>query len=361
MKNNISKNIVWVLALFLILPLLGQGCFAPKKSTSTAGPDMGIWKTSDRGLTWVHKLAYVEGATLTPAAAEFNVQFLAVDPQDRLAVYMGTIDNGLVYSYDGGDSWRKSSALEAKNVKAVAIDAKNKCTLYTISGNKIYKTKTCGRDWNVKFFDPRTDVSFTQIAVDWFNPTLIYAGTSNGDIFKSTDEGESWAVIKRANAAVSSLIISPHDSRLIYAGTDGDGIWKSLDAGNTWLQIRKEFGDIGNARRVIKILPDPVNTNLIYLVHRDGIARSPDAGTTWEAMPLITDIGENKVADLAIDPNDPKKMVYTGPTALVFTQDAGATWEVKKLPTTNHGSKVMIDPIDGNIVYLGIISAKQRR
>ncbi len=361
MNINFSKRIIWGLALILALPLLGQGCFGTTKTTSTTGPDLGVWKSSDRGLTWVHKKAYVEGPTLTAAAADFSVQSITVDPQDRLALYLGTQESGLVYSYDGGDSWSSFDSLEATDVKDVAVDSKNKCTLYAISMNKIYKTDTCGRDWDVAFFDPRTDVSFTQIMVDWFNPTLVYAGTSDGDIFKSTDEGESWTVIKRVNASVSSLVLSPHDSRLIYAGTDGDGIWKSLDGGITWIQIRKEFGDIGNARRAIRVVPDPSDPNLIYLLHRDGIAKSPDQGATWEAMSLVTDIGENKVSDLAVDPNDPKQIVYTGPTALVFTKDAGATWEVKKLPTANLGTVVLIDPTDGNIVYLGVLPAKKKK
>lgn len=347
--------------MILVLPLFGQGCFGSANQQQAAGPDMGIWKTSDRGQTWVHKLAFVEGATLTPAAAQFAVQSLEFDPQDRLALYAGTLDNGLVYTYDGGDSWRRFENLEATDVRDTAVDSKNKCTIYAISENKIYKTVTCGRDWEVAFFDPRTDVSFTQIIVDWFNPTIVYAGTTDGDVFKSTDEGESWTVIKRVNASVSSLVLSPHDSRLLYAGTDGDGIWKSLDGGVTWIQIRKEFGDIGNARRAVQVVPDPSDPNLIYLVHRDGIAKSPDQGMTWEALPLVTDIGENKIANLAIDPNEPDRMVYTGPTALVFTKDAGVTWEVKELPTANHGAVVKIDPTDGNIIYLGVLPAKRRR
>ncbi|MFZ6014734.1 MAG: VPS10 domain-containing protein [Patescibacteria group bacterium] len=355
------SSIKLILTVFVGMALLGQGCFAPKKAVSPTGPDMGIWKSSDRGQTWVHKKALINGPTLTADAANFGVQAIEMDPQDRQAVYLGTIENGLVYTYDGGDSWQRSAALEATDVRDVAIDSKNKCTVYAVSANKIYKTETCGRDWETAFFDPRTDKIFTQVVVDWFNPTIIYAGTDAGDIFKSTDEGVSWQVVKRANANITHLVINPQDSRVIYAGTYGDGIWKSLDAGITWTQIRKEFGDIGDARRVLKIVPHPADASRFYLVHKDGIAMTPDNGATWEALTLVTDIGENKVTDLAIDNNDPSKMVYTGPTALVFTQDAGKTWEVKKLPTANHGSVVLIDPADGNNVYLGILPAKRTR
>lgn len=337
------------------LAVLGAGCFGSSSTTST-GPDGGVWKTSDHGVSWVHKIALVTGPKITADAASLSVQAMAMDRQDRNAIYLGTKANGLIYSLDGGDSWTRMNKLDVTDVKSISVDSKNPCTIYATSLNKIYKTKTCGRIWDLAFFDPRTDKIVTQIVSDWFNPTILYAGNNDGDILKSVDEGASWQVVKRANASVSSIVLSPQDSRVVYVGTEGDGLWKTLDAGMTWVQVRKEFGDIGDARRIIKVVPDPVSADRIYLVHRGGIARTNDRGQTWQAMNLIGEIGENLIADLAIDPNSNQRMIYTGPTALVFTNDAGQTWEAKKLPTTTSGgSTVLIDSKDGNIIYLGTL------
>jgi len=348
-----------ILVAAMALTLFGAGCFGSTTKTVT-GPDSGVWKTTDRGQTWVSKKALVDGPRITAGAAEIAVQAMALDKQDRGTIYLGTAAHGLVYSLDGGDSWTKMKALEATNVSSVAVDTQNKCKVYAASLNRIYRTKNCGRDWEA-FFDPRTDKIFTQVVVDWFTPTVVYAGNNDGDIFKSTDEGVGWTVVKRANAAITSMIVSPEDSRVIYAGTDGDGIWKSLDSGVTWLQIRKEFGDIGDARRVVRVVPDPFSADKLIIVHRGGIAKSEDAGQTWKSLNLIGSVGENAVADLAIDANDSKKMVYTGPTALVFTDDGGATWVAKRLPSTSQGTTVLIDPKDGNTVYLGMQPPKKRK
>lgn len=354
------QNYYRLAAVALGLSLFGAGCsLTPAKQTAT-GPDAGIWKSSDHGLTWVNKKALVDGPRLSAGAAELAVLAMAFDPQDRMAIYLATKANGLVYSLDGGDSWQRFKNLEATNVRTAVVDNKNKCTVYATGQNKIYKTKTCGRDWQIAFFDPRTDKQFTQIVLDWFNPTVIYSGTNDGDIFKSSDEGVTWQIVKRANAPITHMIVSPQDSRMIYAGTEGDGLWKTLDGGITWLQIKKEFGGISEARRVIQIVVDPANANHLFVVHRSGIAESLDQGQTWTAMKLLTDVGEGKITWMAVDPNNSKNLVYTGPTAIVFSLDAGKTWVSKRLPATSLGSVIMVDPKDGNIVYLGTTPAPKK-
>ncbi|MDD2785838.1 MAG: hypothetical protein PHS79_03005 [Patescibacteria group bacterium] len=355
------KSILRLSAVTLGLSLFGAGClFGAPAATGPTGPDTGLWKSSDHGQTWVNKKAYVDGPRLTAAAAEFAVQSMAIDPQDRMAVYMGTSNYGLVYSLDGGDSWQRFKSLDATNIKTVAVDNKNKCTVYATSQNKIYKTTTCGRDWQVVFFDPRTDKFFTQIAIDWFNPTVLYSGTSDGDIFKSTDAGVKWQVVKRANAPINSLVVSTVDSRMVIAGTDGDGLWKTLDGGITWLQVKKEFGDIAEARRTIQVVIDPTNNNRIYVVHKSGIAKSDDQGSTWTAMTLLTDVGEGKITRMSVDPNNGKNIVYTGPTAVVFSVDGGQSWETKRLPSTGAGTAVNVDSKDGNVIYLGTTPVKKK-
>lgn len=349
-KINFS---ITALALFS-LALLGQGCL-PGTTKAPSGPDGGVWKTTDRTETWVNKRALVSGAKVTADAGNFAIKAMAFDPQDENAIYLATLEHGLAYTLDGGNSWQAAGALNKGKINDVAVDPKQKCTVYAVSANKIYKTETCMRDWNQIFYDARTDKFFTQIAVDWFNPTILFSGTSEGDIFKSTDSGKTWtAVIRVEGVAISSLVIDPRDSRVIYAGTSGDGIWKSLDSGNTWLQIKKQFGDdLRDARKVTQLVIDPKNSNVLYLVSKLGIIKSEDQGATWNALNLISPPGTVEITALAIDPADSNKMLYTGPVTLVLTSDGGKSWSAKKLPTARGGSALLISPKNGNTIYLG--------
>jgi photosystem II stability/assembly factor-like uncharacterized protein len=334
---------------------MGQGCFSGTTATTAKGPDGGVWKTSDRGMTWANKRALVQGPKVTTDAANLSIVAMAFDPQDPTAIYLGTADTGMVFSLDAGDSWQKPKSLNTGRINAVAVDPKNKCTVYATSGNKIFKTDTCGRDWTQIFFDPRTDKSFTQLIVDWFNPTILYAGTSEGDIFKSVDSGISWQTSTRVEGTpIVSMVMDPRDSRLVYAGTQGDGIWKTADAGVTWTSIKKQFGDeFRDARRVIQLVLDPKTPGMLYVVSKYGIIKSEDQGETWKALNLTAPPGTIKIHAFAVDPTDSKKLVYSGPTTITYSVDGGMSWTSKKLPTTRQGTVLLIDPRNGDVIYLG--------
>ena len=302
-----------------------------------------------------NKRNVVSGTKVTTAGAQLNILDMVMDPQDSKAIYLATNDNGVVYTLDGGDLWQQAKISGVTKVTAIAVDPKNKCTVYVASGNKIYKTDTCGRDWEQIFFEPRTEVVFTRLAVDHFNPTILFAGTSDGDILRSTTTGVSWEKIQRIDGVnIKSIVIDPRDSRLVFVGTAGSGIYKTADGGTTWTQIRKQFGEeYVEGRRVVQVVVDPVEANVIYNVCKYGILKSADGGETWTALNLTSPPGTVKISSLAIDPKNNKNLVYTGVSTLQFSTDGGVSWTPKKLPTTQAGSVVMFDPVDSKVLYLG--------
>ncbi len=343
---------------YLLIPLaavalFGAGCGST--TTGPTGPDGGVWKSTDKGTAWVNKRALVQGAKITAGAASFNIIDLVMDPQDRNTLYAATGDSGLAYSLDGGDSWQLYKIANITKVNAVAVNPKDKCVIFVASANKIYRTDNCGRDWKEVYFEPRSDVSFTHLALDWFNPTVIYAGTSDGDILRSQDGGSYYEKIKRIDGVpITSIVVDPHDSRSIYFGTRTDGIWKTADGGMTWTQIKKQFGDdLADGRRVIQLVLDPVEANVIYDVCKYGILKSTDGGEKWEALNLTSPPGTVQINALAIDPKNNKNLIYTGVRTLQFSSDGGTSWAPKKLPTTQVGSVLLIDPQDSGVIYLG--------
>ncbi len=349
--------------LFIVIPLfslvlLGQGCLGPT-SSGPKGPDLGVYKTIDSGKTWINKRVLVTGPKVTGSVASMSILSMAFDPQDRNTIYLGTAENGVVFTLDGGDSWQQAKTLNAGRVNAIAVDSKNKCTMYATSGNKIFKTETCSRDWKQIFFNPRTEITFTRLALDWYNPTNLFAGTSDGDILLSTDAGEHWQTSHRVDGVpITSLVVDPRDSRILYAGTQSHGIWKTKDSGATWMQNKKQFGDdYQSAWRVTQVLPDPIDAKVVYSVSRYGILKSIDEGETWKALTLTAPPGTVKIHALAIDPKNNKRLIYTGVSTLQFSDDGGITWAAKKLPTTQAGNALLIDPLETSSVYLGTVPA----
>ena len=75
------------------------------------------------------------------------------------------------------------------------------------------------------------------LAIDPANPATLYAGTTGGGVFKSTDGGGSWAAVNTGLTSVPSyaLAIDPTTPATLYAGgTEGGGVFKSTDSGGTW-------------------------------------------------------------------------------------------------------------------------------
>lgn len=331
--------------------LLGQGCFGGG-TTTKKGPDGGVFKTSDRGTTWAQKRVLLKGPKAVSLGNDVIVT-LAMDPQDRNSVYAGTSGRGLIYSLDGGDSWQEATSAPKGKIESIAVDPKDKCVVYLTIKNKIYKTENCSRDWEEMFFDPKTDKTFTKITVDWFNSTIIYAGTSEGDIFKSTDAGLSWLVSKRANARVTDFEIDPQDSRTIYVGTYGDGIWKTMDSGNTWVRIRDQLKGFKNARRVSVLAIDPQDPELLYLISKYGILSSRDGGDSWTAVQLTSQPNTVDIMGFAVNARNSEEVQYVTKNTLMTSSDRGETWNSQRLPSVRNASAMLLDPEDGNTIFVG--------
>jgi photosystem II stability/assembly factor-like uncharacterized protein len=348
-------RLITVLVPILSLILLGQGCGGSGTAANTA--DGGVYKTPDRGTTWVQKRVLVKDAK-TYTLGNDPVTAIALDPEDHLTVYAGTTERGIVQSLNGGDSWEEvTKGPKGSRIESIAVDPKEKCTMYAAMKNKLYKTNNCGRDWSEMFFDPSTSKVFNVIVVDWYNPTIIYAGTSEGDVFRSTDAGLSWLVATRANSAVSDILVDLRDSRIVYVATAGDGIKKTLDGGNTWLPISNQLKAFSGANRVNRLVMDNAQSPTLYLASKYGILASQDGGETWNALKLTSEPNAVDIIDMSVNPRNEKEIQYITKAAVIFTADKGTTWVAKRLPSTRPATAIISDPQDGNIIYLGFGAA----
>lgn len=356
------RSFMYVTGSLLALVLMGQGCGGGGQKQA-AGPDGGIFRTADRGAVWT-QLKTLNLGPKQGSIANVGIATLAIDPQDTKAVYAGTEQNGVIYSLDGGDSWAPAEGLTTGRVPAVAVDPKDKCTIYATRGNQIFKTTNCSRDWSAVYFDPR-NVVFTSLAIDWFNPKVLYAGTSDGDIFKSENAGEAWRSSQRVDGyRINMLTIDPRDSRIIFVATDKAGLYKTTDGGATWTQIRKELKDFDGANRANMVLIDPSVENRVYTVSKYGILQSNDGGSTWTALKLPTPSGTVDMKAFAVHPKDSKELVYATDSAVIWSSDGGQTWTPKKLPTARGASTILYDPAVKDkqaTVYLGTLPLKEKK
>ncbi len=224
----------------------------------------------------------------------------------------------------------------------------------------------------------RVDVSgrVKAIVVDKRNSDVVYAGTAQGGVWKTSDGGASWLPLtdNQASLAIGALALDPNNPDIVYAGTGepssgldnyyGAGILKSTNGGQSWVRLGADvFGGMG----ISKIVIDPANSNVVYVASGvtgvegvatplRGIFKSNDGGQSW--MGLLT-CGDCKGAsDLVVVGNT----LFAGVTGagVYRSQDGGSQWTLLTNNIPNRQSdnvgRVMLDvsPTNPNLVYTSI-------
>jgi photosystem II stability/assembly factor-like uncharacterized protein len=163
------------------------------------------------------------------------------------------------------------------------------------------------------------------------DPSRLFLGTSNGQVYSSSDGGRTWTwwseIGDRPNYVVDHLIVDAGDASVLYAAVwsteanGGGGVFKSSDGGRTWLSLRRMSGE--SVRSLAQSAGAP---RVLVAGSISGVFRTQDAGQTWERISPRDHQEIRNVESVAVDPRDPD-IVYAGTWHLAWkTVDGGRTW-----------------------------------
>lgn len=362
-----------LLFVFLVAPLLLSACSLSFSGSGSTGVDSSVFLSIDGGNTWREATA-MASPSQPQTIKSLNVNTMTFDPQDSLAVYLASFNEGLYYTYNIVESgWSKVKGLPSATITAVQVDPKNKCTIYAATANLLYRSNDCSRTWKQVYYDNNTEVTINTIAVDHYNPRNIYVGTSRGEIIKSIDSGDSWRTIQRFEEGISQLTISPADSRLIFVASQKNRIFSfysntntdSVDSAdieknfviNNWTDLNtvlKEY-DLGKTFRNFVVC---AKDGKMFISTNQLILRSGDNGITWERINLIQPEKEAVINAMTVDPQNSNNLFYVTNTTFFRSTDGGTSWSTKKLPTNRAGRSLLVDFTNPNYIYLGTMQIK---
>jgi len=160
----------------------------------------------------------------------------------------------------------------------------------------------------------------------------LFAGTQQGGIFRSTNDGTSWTRVYPAPGVmdVRCLAVLPGSGvTRLFAGTYPRGVFLSTDYGLTWAQAGSGSSDLEVKSITMGPGAGPGETNL-FAGTTDGVFLSTDNGTSWTLVD--TTMSEKELSCIAAfaDSSDPSGVVKT----YLFA----GTWGEGVFRSTDYGS-----------------------
>lgn len=225
-----------------------------------------------------HERVYI---TPMPAQGETNYKWnwnsaFIISPHQPQRLYFAA--EKIFRSDDGGDSWRAYSPDLTRQ----------------LDRNQL---KVMGRVWGVDSVAKNDSTSFygsiVSLAESPLQAGLMYAGTDDGLIQVTSDDGQSWQRHDKFGKVpemsyVSDLAASLHNADVVYASFDnhkqGDFkpyVLRSADRGKSWTSIA---GDLPERGTVYSIVEDHVNPDLLFVGTEFGVYFTQNGGKNWAKL-----------------------------------------------------------------------------
>lgn len=241
------------------------------------------------------------------------------------------------------------------------------------------------------------------------NPDLLYIGTVNGGVWKTTNattDNPSWTPLtdrRLPGLSINSLAVSPVNSRILFAGTGstsnfaffgspGFGVARSISGGSSWTVLAQ---DTFAGRRINSIVPTALEGGNVVLtatlfdsppgqigfgtavIPAGGVFRSTDLGDSFVRLSGNGSWGlpDQGVSSLVADPGNRNRFYAavpgtlfgaTGREGVYRSDDGGVTWAAMNTGLTGLSTSIRIllavhnNPLQGtNAVYAVILGSPE--
>lgn len=342
----------------VIIPLFAFLAFSPF-SCQKVSRDGGLYQSEDMGESWQQLSVREEEVSIT----SLDVLSIAIDPNDSKVIYLGSRGSGLYKSSSRGESWSKlvdaNGLLSTRaNVYDIAIDPKDSNRLYLgvyqDKKGRVFRSADAGQSWEEVYVVSKEEYAVFAVAVDSYDPSVVYMGTAQGGFIRSTDYGKSWAIMRWFDDVISDIAINPQDTRVVYLSTFQKGIYKTTDKGITWQSFEESLKEFKQAQKVEKMVIDSQRPSIIYTASEYGVLTSKDGGQTWQEVKIIMPPASVPVLSLALEAQNTDHLYYGAGSILYRSLDQGRNWTVHELTSKRNIKVIVIDPEDPNLIYLGM-------
>ncbi|MFN8493339.1 MAG: hypothetical protein U0350_37420 [Caldilineaceae bacterium] len=360
MKSKLT-NTMMSICVALLFSLLSSSCIAtlsqrePRQpQSSTVAPASALPKGKETADT------DPDQARASESTGESKVEAEGEDPEEEAATSIGRLEYFQMLFGDANGNIPADGMLKANehvqlmraavNAASQAGAGVNKTSWTYIGPGKTVKNG----NWNASQLSGHVEA----IVVNPANLNMVWIGAETGGIWKSTDAGVTWRSVNDflESMIIPSMVVNPANPTILYAGTGarnsgvpGVGILKSTDSGDTWavLEATRNANFAFTAKLAIA---NDGNTLLAATV--TGLWRSTDGGATWGPAAGIAN--NTDLVEAAFNPADNSKAVAAGRVGSAwYSTNGGANWtQATGLPTGR--TQLAYAASSPNIVYASV-------
>lgn len=208
----------------------------------------GLHRSDDNGASW-RKLD-ISFADECIFIGKPRVTRILFDPAESNTIWVSVEIDGVYRSTDGGESWQRvSDGLVSDDVHDLAILKDG--TLFATTNKGLHRSTDGGDSWQIQKLD--SDWQYTRAVIPRADGAVIFLANGNGPpgstgrLLRSRDQGDSWedaGLPGNLNSTPWCIATNPHNPMLIFVCTNLGQIFRSTDGGETWIKLDHEFGEV---------------------------------------------------------------------------------------------------------------------
>ncbi len=208
-------------------------------------------------------------------------------------------------------------------VIALAFDAGTR-TLYKASAESLYRSADEGRTWaavSLPSAAPRGPLA--AVAVSAGKRAALYVAGPGIGVLRSGDGGRTWTTRSEGLPSDEIVALAAHADQpgTVYADVAGRGIFRSRDGGKRW-----KLMDRGPRKRIVQFIhsnmPGSMQTGWLFAATRAGVSRAMDCFCGWHNAGKLG----RPVRALAYDPSKPQDIYAATQDALFLSANGGEQW-----------------------------------
>ncbi|MCK5051597.1 MAG: T9SS type A sorting domain-containing protein [Candidatus Cloacimonetes bacterium] len=291
------------------------------------GNDGGLYTSDDYGNNWDK----IDNIPLT--------QFYAIE-MDYLnpgRIYGGTQDNSTIRTMTGAlDDWYVILGGDGFYCK---VNHTNPNIIFAESQWGNLHRSTNGGNWFENIADQmsydRKNWS-SPLAMHPVDPTILYFGTYR--VWKTTNSGDNWTAVSNdltdgdsgtSYHTVSTIAVNPNYPNVVIAGTDDGNVHVSTDDGNNWSDVTAGLPN----RWITRVAGDPFDMNTIYVTVSGfrwddpypHVFKSTDLGQNW--IDISSNLPQLPINCITLDQEFPNRIFIGSDAGVFFTENGGDEWQ----------------------------------